>query len=169
TDSFTRACPLFGTLIALLHEGQPILGAINLPVSDQLCIGDCSDTKINGISTKIRNSIPLAEAIVLASAIDTIQEYQSWERFEILLKQTKLFRTWGDCYGYFLLAGGWVDIMLDPIMNPWDIMALVPIIQGAGGVITDWRGNDVVQGASCIAANPVLHPIVLEILNMQRR
>jgi fructose-1,6-bisphosphatase/inositol monophosphatase family enzyme len=81
--------------------------------------------------------------------------------------RAKLARTWGDCYGYLLLAGGWADVMLDPIMNPWDIAALVPIIRGAGGVITDWQGRDPVKGSSIVAANTALHPQVIAALNPQ--
>jgi fructose-1,6-bisphosphatase/inositol monophosphatase family enzyme len=82
-----------------------------------------------------------------------------------LLGQTRRFRTWGDCYGYLLVACGGADIMPDPVMNPWDILPLVPIIQGAGGVITTWFGGDAARGDSCVAANKILHPRVLEILN----
>ena len=64
-----------------------------------------------------------------------------------------------------MLATGKADIMVDPIMNPWDLMALIPIIRGAGGVITDWQGNDPVTGNSIVAANPTLHPVVIDILN----
>lgn len=165
TASFTRGCPLFGTLIALLQNGHPVLGAINLPALKQLCMGDGQEAKINGTKVKLREGVALSQATLLASAIDTIRKYQSWERFEQLLERTNLFRTWGDCYGYVLLAGGWADIMLDPIMNPWDIMALVPIITGAGGIITDWSDNDVVKGKSCVAANKELHAQVMELLN----
>jgi myo-inositol-1(or 4)-monophosphatase len=66
-----------------------------------------------------------------------------------------------------LVASGGADIMLDPTMNPWDILPLVPIIQGANGVITAWTGTDASQGDSCVAANKALHPKVMEILNSQ--
>jgi myo-inositol-1(or 4)-monophosphatase len=85
--------------------------------------------------------------------------------FEELLRRASLFRTWGDCYGYLLVASGGGDIMLDPMMNPWDIIPLVPIIQGANGVITTWSGTNASQGDSCVAANKALHPQVLELLN----
>jgi myo-inositol-1(or 4)-monophosphatase len=73
-------------------------------------------------------------------------------------------RTWGDCFGYLMLASGRADIMLDPIMNQWDLMPLIPIIRGAGGVITDWHGGDPVTGTSIVAAGPDLHPQVLAAL-----
>ena len=73
-------------------------------------------------------------------------------------------RTWGDCYGYLMLASGRADIMIDPIMNRWDLVPLIPIIRGAGGMITDWHGGDPVTGNSIVAAGPDLHSQVLEIL-----
>ncbi|MCA9739932.1 histidinol-phosphatase [candidate division KSB1 bacterium] len=169
TASFTTGCPLFGTLIALMRDGRPVLGAIHLPALKQLCMGDSSTTELNGKTVKMRPEFKLAQATVLASGIDTIKEFQSWQRFEKLLGRTRMFRTWGDCYGYVLLATGWADIMLDPIMHAWDLMALVPIIEGAGGIITDWHGEDAVEGTSCIAANKSLHSKVVRMLNRHQK
>ena len=87
--------------------------------------------------------------------------------FAELLDRARLFRTWGDCYGYYLLASGKADIMLDLDMKIWDIMPLIPIIQGANGVITTWRGKDAAEGTSCFATNSALHPQVLEIMETQ--
>jgi histidinol phosphatase-like enzyme (inositol monophosphatase family) len=165
TISFASGCPLFGTLIGLLHAGRPILGAIHQPILNQLCIGDNTDTTINGRVVRLRQVQHLSEAILLTTDIASIAKYQKQEGFERLLGQTHLFRTWGDCYGYLLVASGGADIMLDPIMNPWDILPLIPIIQGANGVITTWSGADASKGNSCVVANKALHPQVLEILN----
>ena len=157
TISFVSGCPLFGTLICLLHEGQPIL--------DLLCIGDNNQTTVNGDLVQMREMDRLSEATLLATDISAIAKYQEREGFENLLRETKLFRTWGDCYGYLLLASGWADIMLDPVMNPWDILPVIPIIQGASGIITSWDGGDASRGDSCVAATKNLHSLVLEILN----
>ena len=82
------------------------------------------------------------------------------------LQRAKLVRTWGVCYGYLLLASGWADIMLDPIMNPWDIAALIPCVRGAGGVISDWNGGAPYPAQSTVAcATPVLHAQVIAALN----
>ena len=72
---------------------------------------------------------------------------------------------WGDCYGYYLVATGFADIMIDPIMNAWDLMALIPVIRGAGGVITDYQGNDAVKGNSSVATAGAIHDEVIKILN----
>jgi fructose-1,6-bisphosphatase/inositol monophosphatase family enzyme len=75
------------------------------------------------------------------------------------------YRGWGDCYGYYILATGFADIMIDPIMSFWDIAAIVPIIKGAGGIITDYHGNDPLKGNSIIAASPQVHPKIIKELN----
>jgi myo-inositol-1(or 4)-monophosphatase len=165
TISFARGCPLFGTLIGLLHAGKPLLGAIHHPLLNQLCIGNNTETAMNGRAVQLRETRELSEAMLLTTDLASIARYQKREGFEKLLGQTRLFRTWGDCYGYLLVATGGADIMLDPIMNPWDIIPLIPIIQGAKGVITTWSGTEASRGASCVAANKQLHPKVLEVLN----
>ena len=165
TISFASGCPLFGTLIGLLHEGKPVLGAIHQPVLEQLCVGDNTSTTLNGRTVKLRPCARLDEATLLATDLGNIARHQNYERFEALRGRTRLFRTWGDCFGYLLLAGGGADVMLDPIMNPWDLLPLIPVIRGAGGVITTWTGEDAANGASCVAANETLHPQVIELLN----
>lgn len=165
TISFASGCPLFGTLICLLHEKQPILGAINQPILDLFCLGDNNHTTVNGTQVQMRTVDRLSEATLLATDVLSIPKYQKKAGFENLVKEIKYFRTWGDCYGYLLLASGGADIMLDPIMNPWDILPVIPIIQGADGVITSWAGSDAVRGTSCVAANKRLHPLVMEILH----
>lgn len=164
TISFASGCPLFGTLIGLLHAGVPILGAIHNPILEQMCVGNNSETILNGRVVRLRDLKRLSEATLLTTDIKGIARYQNQDGFDHLLGQTHLFRTWGDCYGYLLLVSGGADIMLDPIMNPWDLLPLIPVIQGANGVITTWSGTDAVTGDSCVAANKNLHAQVIEIL-----
>ena len=165
TISFARGCPLFGTLIGLLHDDRPALGAIHHPILNQLCIGNNTETTLNDRAVQLRKVHHISEATLLTTDIASIGKYQKSDGFEKLLKQTRLFRTWGDCYGYLLVASGGADIMLDPIMNPWDILPLIPIIRGAKGMITTWSGTEAHKGNSCVATSKTLHPRVLEILN----
>jgi histidinol phosphatase-like enzyme (inositol monophosphatase family) len=165
TKSFITGVPLWGTLIALLHKGQPILGCIHQPVLQQLLVGDGQATTLNGRPTRVRPCARLADATILTSDTLNFAKYQKGNACEQLVKQAKLFRTWGDCYGYLLVASGLADVMLDPIMNPWDIAALIPIIRGAGGVITDWKGGAPFPAESTIAASPELHAQVIATLN----
>ena len=166
TKSFITGVPLWGTLIALLHRGQPVLGCIHQPVLKQLMLGDGAATTLNGHPVRTRACACIEDATLLTSDPFNPARYQKRDAFEALAQRAKLVRTWGDCYGYLLLANGLADIMLDPIMNPWDIAALVPVIRGAGGVITDWRGGAAYPAESTVAAaTPALHAQVVAALN----
>ena len=165
TKSFISGTVTFGTLIALIKNDEPVLGVINQPVLDEFLIGDNLTCELNGLKTAVRNFGNLSDATLLTTDHLNIKKYQDIVRFENLLDKVKLYRNWGDCYGYYLLATGYADIMIDPIMNIWDLMALIPVIKGAGGIITDYHGNDAVKGNSIIAASPKLHKQVIEILN----
>ena len=164
TKSFITGVPLFATLIALLHQGQPILGAIHQPILGQLVLGDNATATLNDRPIRCRTTTHLEDATLLTSDPLNIAKYQpaSASRYDALAQRAKLYRTWGDAYGYLLVATGWADIMLDPIMNPWDIAALVPIIRGSGGIITDWHGAAPYPAESTLAcATPALHAAVL--------
>ena len=167
TKSFITGVPLFGTLIALLHNGQPVLGAIHQPSLGQLMIGDNTTTTLNGRAVRVRTTARIEDATFLTSDPLNPTKYQNGAAYASLEKRARLSRTWGDCYGYLLLAAGFADIMCDPIMNPWDIQALIPIVRGAGGIITDWQGRDPVKAESIVAANTTLHPQVIAALNGQ--
>jgi len=166
TKSFAAACPLFGTLIALLHRGQPVLGAIHQPILNQLVIGDGTTTTLNGMTVRCRGTRSLAESTFLTTDWHAPAHHQDGPAFAAVAARARIARTWGDCYGYLLVATGWADVMCDPIMNPWDIAALIPVIRGAGGVITDWQGNTPVDAQSIVAsATPELHAEVIAGLN----
>jgi len=165
TKAFISGCPLFGTLIALLHRGQPVLGALHQPVLRQLLIGDGRTSELNRRPVRVRACPGIEAAVLLTSDTLNPGKYRDGAAFDALARRVRFLRTWGDCYGYLLVSGGWADVMTDPIMNPWDIQAIVPIIRGAGGVVTDWHGGDPVTGNSLVAANPELHPKIIEALN----
>lgn len=168
TKSFITGIPVFGTLLALSRKGQPVLGLIYQAVTDDLVVGDNQTAFWNKKKTVMRPTPPLNESVVLTTDIMGIAKHHNLQNFLKLSEQVRFMRTWGDAYGYFLLAAGFADIMLDPVMNPWDILAVVPVIQGAGGKITDWQGNDAATGKNIIAAQPQLHQQVLEILHAQK-
>jgi myo-inositol-1(or 4)-monophosphatase len=152
TKSFITGVPLWGTLIGLLRHGQPVLGCIHQPILSQLVIGDGTTTTLNGTPVRCRSTAKLAAATLLTCDWLMPAQHQNAAAFERLAKSARLCRTWGDAYGYLLLATGWADVVVDPIMNPWDIAALVPVIRGAGGVITDWSGGPAYPAKSTIAA-----------------
>ncbi|MEO6568955.1 MAG: inositol monophosphatase family protein, partial [Opitutaceae bacterium] len=164
TKSFITGVPLWGTLIALLYHGQPVLGCIHQPMLERFLLGDGSETTLNGRRVRVRNCVRIEDAVVLTSDLFNPAKYQNGAAYAALIERAKLVRTWGDCYGYLLVASGWADVMLDPVMNPWDIAALVPVIRGAGGVITDWKGAAAYPANSTVAASPTLHAAVISAL-----
>jgi histidinol phosphatase-like enzyme (inositol monophosphatase family) len=165
TKSFIHGMPTFGTLIALMKDNHPLIGTINLPILDKLLIGVNTKTELNGKIVRFRECSDLSSAVLLTTDHLHIEQYRNIAYFEKLMKQVKLYRTWGDCFGYYLLATGYADIMVDPIMSVWDTMALIPVIKGAGGSITDYYGKDPARGNSIVAANNQLHHQVISILN----
>jgi len=165
TKSFITGVPLFTTLLALSYQGNPVAGLIYQPILDELVWGDNQTTFFNGKQAQMRSQSKLADATLLTTDIVHIGEYHSFKNFEALMQKTRFTRTWGDGYGYLLLATGNADIMIDPVMNPWDLLALIPVIQGAGGVITSWDGQLATNGKSIVAASRDLHPLVIHQLN----
>ena len=161
TKSFICGAYSFGTLIGLLQNGEPILGVYNHPILNDFLIGDNSLTEINGVKTMVRDCGDLSNAVLLTTDHLNIERYQDKVKFNHLLTKVKLYRNWGDCYGYYLLATGYADIMIDPIMSPWDLLPLIPIIRGSGGIITDYQGNDPIEGKSAIAGSKQIHPTVI--------
>lgn len=165
TKGFICGTVNFGTLIALLKNGEPILGVFNQPILNEFLLGDNNAAKLNNVNVRMRNCEKLSDAVLLTTDYLNVEKYQDVLKFNNLIHKVNYFRGWGDCYGYYLLATGFADIMVDPIMSFWDIAAIVPIIKGAGGVITDYHGNDPLKGKSIIAASREIHSKIIRELN----
>jgi len=165
TKSFVSGSYLFGTLIALVKDGRPILGVINHPIFDDFLIGDGRCTWLNGEPVHVRPCTDLADAVMLNTEHWNVGNYHDAAAFEALSRRAKRYNNWGDCHGYYLLATGGADIMTDPVMNLWDLMALIPIVEGAGGRITDWHGRDPITGSGVIATAGAIHDQVVAALN----
>jgi histidinol phosphatase-like enzyme (inositol monophosphatase family) len=165
TNSFICGTVNFGTLIALLRNGEPILGVFNQPILNELLLGDNETAFLNEKIVSVRNCDELSDAVLLTTDHLNIEKYQDAKKFDSLIRKVKFYRGWGDCYGYYLLATGFVDIMIDPIMSLWDIAAIVPIIKGAGGIITDFEGNNPLKGNSIVAASSKIHQLIIKELN----
>ena len=174
TRAFITNCFLFGTLIALERwerdAYQPVLGVIGHAAAGVALIGHQRGTTLyasDGSSRRVqvRKCERLEDATVLATSHWTSNEQPAADtaRIEDVIKRTKMYRTWGDCFGYFALATGAADLMLDPKLEYYDVAAIVPVIEGAGGVITSWSGGDPLTEPSLIASAGTLHPIVLSL------
>lgn len=164
TKSFIAGAQTFGTLIGLCYQSEPILGVIHQPILREFYIGDNSTASLNDMPIRIRECNRLQDALLMVTDHLHFQRYQPDAQFEKLIRSVKLYRMWGDCYGYAMVASGFADIMIDPIMNIWDTVALLPIVRGAGGVITGLDGGDPVSAGSTIATNKALLPQVLDLL-----
>ncbi len=165
TKTFVAGSYLFGTLIALVQNGRPILGVIHQPIVGELLIGDGLGTWLNGRPVHVRDCASIEEAILLTTLHWNVGKYHDGEAFQRLSRRVHRYNNWGDCHGYFLVASGGADIMTDPILNEWDLMALIPIIEGAGGRITDWRGDDPIGGSGAVATGGQIHEAVIQALN----
>ena len=176
TRAFISNCFLFGTLIALerWENGayRPILGSIGHPAAGVALIGHQRGTVLyasDGSSRRVqvRQCERLADATVLATSHWTSGEQSAGNTAHIdaIVKQARLYRTWGDCFGYFAVATGGADLMLDPQLSYWDVAAIVPVIEGAGGVVTSWGGGDPLADLSLIASAGPLQSIALSLLS----
>ena len=165
TKAFITNSYLFGTLIALLKQGRPVLGVINHPIFGDYLAGDGRETTLNGRPVRVRPCQRIEDAVLLNTSHWNVFNHQNGPAFEVLSKRVQRYNNWGDCHGYYLVASGGADIMTDPIMNPWDLMALIPIIEGAGGRITDWQGNDPISGSGTVATGGLIHDEVIRLLN----
>jgi myo-inositol-1(or 4)-monophosphatase len=164
TKAFVSHSYLFGTLIALLHRGRPILGVINQPLLGDFLVGDGRGCWLNDRRVTVRPCARIEDAVLTSAVHWNVFKYQHGPAFEALTRRVQRYNNWGDCHGYYLVAVGGADIMLDPILELWDLMALIPIIEGAGGRITDWQGGDPIQGRSAVATAGPIHEAVLRAL-----
>ena len=140
TKSFISGVPLFGTLIALTRGGRPILGIIDQPISRERWVGAAGRaTTLNGRAIRCRECTALAAATLFATTPDMFGGPDA-AAFARVSAAVKLTRFGADCYAYGLLAAGFVDLVLEASLKPYDFCAMIPIVEGAGGIATDWRG-----------------------------
>jgi myo-inositol-1(or 4)-monophosphatase len=183
TRAFITNCFLFGTLIALERwqddehgaGWRPLLGCIAHPAAGQALIGQaqgCTLYAADGSqrTTRVRACARIEDATLLATSLWTVGEQRhapNVNRIQLLAQRARLTRTWGDCFGYFALATGGADLMLDPTLAYWDVAAIVPVIEGAGGRVSSWTGGDPLATPSLIATAGPLHDAVLATLHGQ--
>jgi len=177
TKSFITGKPLFGTLISLVRYGKPILGIIDQPITGERWVGVAGQaTKLNEKEVKTRSCEKLDDAYLYATSPDMFQGSTALAFEHISTKvRTPLYGC--DCYAYGLLSMGFCDIVCEADMKPFDYMALIPIVEGAGGIITDWNGkpfhnfdlSDVEATEVLAAGSPGVHKQALEALNYEEQ
>jgi inositol-phosphate phosphatase / L-galactose 1-phosphate phosphatase / histidinol-phosphatase len=154
TKAFITGLPLFGTLIGLFHRGEPVLGIIDQPILQERWLGVAGErSTLNGRPIRVRACHDLDQAYMYSTSPGMFPgEYA--KPHDALTQKVKLFRWGGDCYAYGLLAAGHVDLVVEASLKLYDYAALIPVITGAGGTITDWKGKplDMNSDGSVIAA-----------------
>jgi len=143
TKSFVIGRPTFGTLVALCENDIPVFGMIDQPILRERWIGDGKTTTMNGESVRTRECSNVYDAVIGATTpmmFDKLSEYD--RAYEIFEKDQSRMVWGGDCYMYGLIASGYMDVAFEQNLSPYDFAALIPIIKGAGGHISDWRGDE---------------------------
>ncbi len=168
TRTFIHGVPLYGTLVGVEVEGEPVAGVIYLPALDEMVAAarglGCT---WNGRPCRVSECARLDRALLVMS--DQTAALRRGPGMARLVESTELQRTWGDCYGYALVATGRAEIALDPEMSIWDSAALLPIIEEAGGRFTDWSGRRTIAGPDALATNGPLHDEALALLSPATR
>jgi histidinol-phosphatase len=180
TKSFISGVPLYSTLIGMTYRGEPTIGVIYIPVLGELVIaakgmgawygvaplpGDL-DYGINPGAIVLRRcqvsaQPKLEDGLLVTSQIDNFGVRQAESAYKNLEKIAYVTRTWGDGYGYLLVATGRAEAMVDPIVNPWDVAAVAPVIQEAGGTFSTWNGEYDIRVPHCLGSNGHVHERVL--------
>ncbi len=172
TRSFICGVPTFTTLIALLQDGEPVLGVIDQPVSGERWVGALGHgTVFNGKPVSTAAPRPLGEAVMFTTAPDMFGGAAAGD-YARLMGATRLTRFGLDGYAAGLLANGLIDLHVEGDMKPWDYMALIPVIENAGGRMTDWAGKRLTleagAGLTLAASSPALHEAALDVLGNGR-
>jgi myo-inositol-1(or 4)-monophosphatase len=169
TKSFITGMPAWGTLIALTRAGEPVYGMMHQPFTRERFIGDGRGARYHGPAgeraLRVRRCAELSEALLMTTSPLLMQQADR-EAFGKVEKAVRLSRYGGDCYAYCMLAAGHVDLVIETELKLYDILPLIPIIAGAGGIVTTWDGGAPTAGGRIIAAGDKrVHEAAMRILN----
>jgi len=169
TKSFISGFPIWGTLIALLHKGTPVFGMMHQPFIGERFSGDSGSAHYSGsagmrkLAVRRCASLPDATMFTTSPLLMNAADRTAFGRVE---QAVRLTRYGGDCYSYCMLAAGHLDLVIETELKPYDIAALIPIITGAGGVVSTWEGKPAQSGGRIIAAgDPRVHEAAIKLLN----
>ena len=162
TQSFIHGVPLYGNLVALEDEHGPAVGVVNIPGLDE-CVwaGRERGCFIDGEPARVSSQSGIPGACIVTSGVDY---WPSAAKLQAFVEPGAVIRTWGDAYGYVLVATGRADAMVDPIVNRWDVAPFLTILPEAGGTFSDFTGAVTADGGTALAANAILHDEILGIL-----
>ncbi len=169
TKSFISGMPVWGTLIGLLKDGAPVYGMMHQPFINERFTGDGESARYRGPAGERRlHTRPCANlgAATVFTTSPLLMNEQDRALFRNVEAKTRLSRYGGDCYSYCMVAAGFVDLVIETGLKPHDIVALVPIVEGAGGIVTDWSGGPAAKGGRILAAGDRrVHAEALALLN----
>jgi histidinol phosphatase-like enzyme (inositol monophosphatase family) len=166
TRAFISGVPLYSTLLALLDRGRPIVGVIHFPaLKETVYAAQGNGCYWNGRRATVSAVDKLSQATLLTSGLDHFADQSRGEAWRRLVAATYTQRTWGDAYGYALVATGRAEVMIDPGMSLWDCGPLQVVMEEAGGTFTDWQGNATVHAGESIATNGVLYEEVMKLIS----
>lgn len=153
TKSFIQGVPLYGVMVGLENQkGDPVVGAVCFPALGELIVAARGEgCHWNSLRARVSQVAQLSQSCVVYTSPRNFASHGSL--FERLQGRVKICRGWGDCYGHILVATGRAEAMLDPVLSDWDCVALLPILEEAGGTFTDWSGNRTARGKSGISTN----------------
>lgn len=162
TKAFIHGVPLFGTLLALLEAGKPVVGVIALPALGHILHaslgGGC---KLDGVACRVSSVDRIEDSLLLDGSISTMERLGHGKAWAALRARAKLHRGWGDCYGHFLVATGRAEAMVDPIVSVWDVAPMAVILPEAGGKFTAFSGRGSITEGSGISSNRFVHADIL--------
>lgn len=167
TKSFLAGAPLWGSLVAVVEGDQVLAGAARFPVTAEgIAAAPGSGVVVEGGRAGVSSIASITDALVLTTDErfpDCLECVAPWRA---LADRARLARTWGDCFGYYLVATGRAELMTDGRLSPWDAACFIPIIEEAGGVITDWNGERTGFGRGLVATNRGIASAAREILGV---
>jgi histidinol-phosphatase len=158
TKSFISGVPLYGTMVGIEFAGRSLAGFVYMPGLDEgvYASAGCGAWHFRGAAPLQPARVSqrtLSKGLFVTSQVDSYAKRGAADVFHRLEKAAYVTRTWGDCYGYLLVATGRAELMVDPILNVWDAAAVQPIVEEAGGTFTDWQGNPTIHAGEAIATN----------------
>jgi len=170
TRAFINGRHEWGSLIALEQDGRAVLGIIDQPWIGERFIGANGATELHfrgaTLPLKVRSCADLSDAILCATHPDGYFQAGEHEAFRRVQRAVKMTRWGGDCYIFGTMALGFTDLIIESAFHRWDVAALIPVIEGAGGIITNWQGGSCADGGQCLAAgDPRIHAAALKLLN----
>ena len=169
TKSFISGLPIWGSLIGLMRNGAPVFGMMHQPFIGERFTGDTGSARYRGPAGErklnVRRCASLSEVTLYTTTPLMFGEAER-SAFNSVEEKVRLSRYGGDCYAYCMLAAGHVDLVVEAGLNSYDIAALVPIVRGAGGIVTTWDGKPAHNGGNIIAAgDPRVHEAAMKLLH----